>query len=160
MSKLLEYWPGVLGYLFGVVLALPLIQSVTGSLQRREGLLPSAHEDLRGSAYMPRVLGLVERALFIASIQASQAEFIGVWLALKVAGQWRAWSEGIVGSSGRTVFSIFLVGSGMSVAYAFVGAKMIEFGSSGRVPDFFLLPAVLLGATAALRLYIPRAGSE
>jgi hypothetical protein len=39
------------------------------------------------------VIGLVERVLYTAFLQIGQAQFIGFWLAIKVAGQWKRWGE-------------------------------------------------------------------
>src|SRR2546425_10452035 len=67
----------------------------------------------------PQMVGLVERTLYTASWLLGQPEFIAVWLALKVAGQWSRWSEvkNVQGKemSGRAVFNTFLIGNAFSV---------------------------------------------
>jgi hypothetical protein len=113
-------------------------------------------ENIRPEHYLPRLVGLVERALFVGSLQLDKAEFIGVWIALKVAGQWKRWGGGVnVGGrvlEGRSFYNIFLIGSGLSVAYAVVGAQMLE---SLNEREWFFglgLPLALLVATYLLAL--------
>jgi hypothetical protein len=78
------------------------------------------------------------------SMGASQ--FLGVWLAMKVAGQWIAWKQGINEPgrvlTGHSIFSIFLVGNGMSVAYAIVGTFLI--GNAQKDPFVSTAAAVSL----------------
>lgn len=70
--------------------------------------------------------------LYVVSFQVTAIEFIGVWLALKVAGQWRQWNEGQtldndIKITGREIFNTFLIGNALSIIYAIVGAKIIEW---------------------------------
>ena len=81
-------------------------------------------------------------------------EFIGVWLVLKVAGSWNRWGEtGTIGGKkieGRAFYNIFLIGSGLSIAYAIGGAKMIEYASASLWLRFFGLPLSIIAGTLIL----------
>jgi hypothetical protein len=80
---------------------------------------------------------LIERCLYLASWLEGTPEFIGVWLALKIAGGWKAWSEGLTIPSGkrsgegvvipgRTLVNLFLVNSGLSVLHAIAVGKALQ----------------------------------
>ena len=117
----------ICGYGFAVIVGHLCILVVVDGLWRGE----SGHLSYKRASYLSRLVGFVERALFVATLQMGRGEFIGVWLLLKVAGQWKRWTEGeTVGDKtidGRSAFNIFLIGSGLSIAYAFVGAHLIRF---------------------------------
>jgi hypothetical protein len=91
----------------------------------------------------------------VVSLQLGKAEFIGVWLALKVAGQWKRWSEGVrVGErevDARVFYNIFLIGSGLSIAYSIVGAQLIGAIGSEKWSIAVGLPAALLLGTFAFQ---------
>ena len=83
-------------------------------------------------ADMPLFVGAIERALYLGSWLSGHAEFIGVWLALKVAGGWSGWASGLdapiapgsknkVRIEGRLLFNTHLIGAGLSVLQS-VGA--------------------------------------
>ena len=63
--------------------------------------------------------------MFIIAIQYGAYGFIGIWLALKVAAQWKRWSD--THPKGRIAYNIFIIGSGLSVIFAIVGAKLIDW---------------------------------
>ena len=120
----------ICGYGFAVVVGHLCTATVVDGLWRGEagGL---SETKARSAGYLSRLVGFVERALFVATLQMGRGEFIGVWLLLKLAGQWKRWMEGEkVGGQvidGRSSFNMFLIGSGFSIAYAFVGAQLIRF---------------------------------
>ncbi len=78
----------------------------------------------------PAAVGLLERALYTAAWQLGVREFIGLWLALKVVGNWKSWggdtSHGTGTIPGRTAFSLFLLGAGTSLAFGVTGALITE----------------------------------
>ena len=119
--------PFVIGYSFSVFLGHVFTQGIVDAAYRR---LPNA-VTIRGEVLFVRVLGLLERALYTASWQFGKPEFVGVWLVLKVAGQWKAWheptEEGGSTIHPRELFAIFLIGNGLSLLYATTGAKLIEW---------------------------------
>jgi hypothetical protein len=91
--------------------------------------------------------------------QVGSPEFIGVWLALKVAGQWKNWTESwsievdgrTIQVVGREVFNIFLLGNALSVGFAAIGAKLIDWLSACAWPEAFAGGgSALIGATILL----------
>ena len=90
--------------------------------------------DRRHRPDLPFIVGVIERILYTAAWLLRAPEFIGIWLALKVAGGWNAWSEGVelqsakattVKIAGRHIFNIFLINSAVSLANALAGALIV-----------------------------------
>ena len=75
-------------YLAAVFLANLPIAAIRNGLYRQLGR-PSAES----GRHLGAIVGYIERALFVAALQNGHAEFIGVWLALKVAGKWSGWGK-------------------------------------------------------------------
>lgn len=120
------------GYLFATLVAQVILWPLVSAMWDNLGI-PLTH---RPRHWQSKALGIVERTLYVVSLQIGQPEFIGVWLVLKVAGQWRRWTEqwelDLGGGTkvtvvGREVFNVFLLGNAVSIAYAVVGTKLIEF---------------------------------
>jgi hypothetical protein len=105
----------------------------------------------------PMMLGILERGLYAASWQFGKPEFIAVWLALKVAGQWKAWGEdrevrnSIV--SGRAVFNVFLIGNGLSIGYGVVGALMVDWLGKGLSFPLKMVPLILVTITLVFSIW-------
>jgi len=101
----------------------------------------------------PQMAGVLERALYTAAWQLGKPEFIGVWLAVKVAGQWKGWSEPFTDEDsgkkipGRAFFNLFLIGNAFSIAYALVGGLMIEWISKPLLAPAIGVPIVLGAGT-------------
>lgn len=147
------WWSYIVGYLFGVVIAHFPISLVVDQMWECIGWT-KGDEEIRPQYWLPRILGCVERALYVASFQLGKPEFIGVWLALKVAGGWKRWTEDkehkgrII--TGRAVYNIFLIGNALSIAYAAVGAKLVEWCSKQEWLFVIGGPVCLFLATLAL----------
>jgi hypothetical protein len=99
----------------------------------------------------PAALGMLERTLYVAAWQLGVREFLGLWLALKVAGNWKRWAEasphGTGTISGRTSFNLFLVGSGTSLAFGVAGGVITQLlDRNDWVPALFLAVVVVAGA--------------
>lgn len=67
-------------------------------------------------------LGFLERVLYIITIANGILGFVPVWLALKVAANWKSWNE----STPRYHFSAFLIGSAISLILAVLGALVVK----------------------------------
>lgn len=127
----------LIGYTFGVVIAHFLIKKVTVQLWK------TVNENYkRSDGTLSMVQGFVERTLYIIAFQIEKPEFVGVWVALKVASQWKKWSE-------KTGYNIFLTGSGLSIIYALVGAYLIKSITSEDWL-FFIIPIILTIGTLSL----------
>jgi hypothetical protein len=111
---------------------------------------------------------MVERALYTTSWLAGFPEFVAIWLALKVAGQWDRWKQDVgttlpAGASdphsqdaARATYTGYLLGNALSISFALVGGftsqRLIarQWGTATVVPLAFLI------ATGLLYLYIRR----
>jgi hypothetical protein len=165
----------ILGLGFAVLAPLiPLTRLSTliwRSLARQQGIPDSAS----GRAHrgdLPLLIGVIERALYFIAWLSGQASFIGVWLAIKVAGGWRGWSKGqtIDWSNGRKtvtgrhLFNSTLVGSAVSLLNAVVGAFVTDSlrqGHRDRV-TWLITPTVAFtyGIWVWYELQCGRPGSE
>jgi hypothetical protein len=92
---------------------------------------------------LPLLVGVLERILYVSAWLFGAVEFIGIWLALKVAGGWKAWSEGRdlpgdkpnkkVTVPGRYILNVFLLGNGLSIMGALAGVLLIEAYAVHRI---------------------------
>jgi hypothetical protein len=129
------------GYIFAIFIGHFCINKIVNKLWDPTGW----REDrtVRPFSYTANLIGGLERALYIASFQINQPEFIAVWLALKVAGQWGRWEQDIGNEKkipGRMFYNIFLIGNGLSLAYSVVGAKVANFLV---IKEFFLAIVIM-----------------
>ena len=108
----------------------------------------------------PAAVGLLERALYVAAWQLGAKGFIGLWLALKVAGSWKGWTEdtpcGTGTVPGRTTFALLLLGAGTSLAFGIGGALISELLDHNDWVQALLLGAVLVGASLGLGWFLRR----
>ena len=70
-------------------------------------------------------LGIVERIAYTGAIMLGAWAWIGVWLAVKVAAQWKRW-EG----DDRALYNVFLIGNLLSIFFGVLGAWV----ALGRIP--------------------------
>lgn len=70
---------------------------------------------------LTRGVGVIEAVLYTASFLTQAWAFIGVWLALKAAVRWRA-TSGSHDESGKGSDNLWLIGCGLSVVVAYLGA--------------------------------------
>jgi hypothetical protein len=80
--------------------------------------------DKLADVWSPTLVGISESIMYPTAILIGKAEFIAVWLAVKVAGQWVRWAgEGrndAEANEGRRRFNRFLVGNALIILAAFV----------------------------------------
>ncbi len=121
--------PYVIGFLFSVPLGAFLIWGLTDAMWKRMGWRPGIKNDtVHPYPEFSIITGLFERTLYTSAFLAGFKEFIGVWLAFKVAARWKAWdNDQQTGQKypGRSIFNIFLVGNAASLAFASMGWKII-----------------------------------
>lgn len=67
----------------------------------------------------PAMVGYIERLIVFGAWVLGQRELAGGWLVLKAAATWRTWQKE------RAVYNVFLIGIGMSVIQASVGAFLV-----------------------------------
>lgn len=121
-------WSILLGtYLIAIVLTHLLVFYST----RLVRVLLNLHgEETYADLWSPALVGVCESIMYPTALILGKAEFIGVWLAVKVAGQWVRWrGEAIESASppsieilneGRRRFNAFLVGNALSIMASFI----------------------------------------
>jgi len=99
----------------------------------------------------PQFVGMIERALYTTAFIQGGSEFIGFWIALKAAGRWQIWKDTSFvghgwtkGLQGRLVFNLFLISNGFSIAYAFIGANIINTFDPNLFFVNLTIPTVLI----------------
>jgi hypothetical protein len=148
------------GYLFAILIGhwatSSLMRTAWGIVTARLGSTarggPNPHPE------HPAALGLLERALYTAAWQLGAREFLGLWLALKVAGSWKAWSEDTPFGTGRiarrTSFTLFLIGAGTSLAFGVAGAIIAQLLDRNDWSSALLLAAVVVAGAFGLRWFL------
>lgn len=80
-------------------------------------------------AWAPRIVGTIERILYTSAIVFNQYTLIGIWIALKIIGEWGdKRSDGRSSSSdiGRVRVNNYLIGSGISLIFGIVGGIIFK----------------------------------
>ena len=93
------------------------------------------------------IIGMVERTLYLSSLLAGYAAFIGLWVGLKLGVQYKRWSENGSGQKGHTLFMNNLVGNGLSILYAAAAYGIIEWVRSDKVNYAIGVPILLVVGT-------------
>jgi len=164
-----NYWAIPAAYAFGLVVGHFMIGRTLSAMWK----LLRLEADARGFDAPPSsvnnpfvryewqiaVVGLVERALYIASLQLGRPEFIAVWLTLKTVVHAREWSEDAF-NPGRAVYNNFLAGNGLSILYSLMAAAIIQWTTGpvlGRSTlSAVLAPIALVLANLAMHLFLSR----
>jgi hypothetical protein len=128
-----EIWWRIIGVLMAAIAVMHWV--VFGVLRALRSLfdLPGATDNARVSLWPPALLGALEAVMYPLALLASHADFIGLWLLLKVAGQWPGWGLRENGCQaeldrGRRRYYHFLIGNGLMVlagVVTFAVLKMI-----------------------------------
>jgi hypothetical protein len=70
-------------------------------------------------------VGAVEAIVYVTAILGNALALIGFWLVLKAVVVWSPWTkvdhQGSAAASGRHLFNIFLIGTGLSLFFGAVG---------------------------------------
>jgi len=142
----------LIGYGYATLVAWPLITMISIEMWRVRGLKRTPRGASGPDLLTPQVAGLIERVMYVAALDFlgwGASFLIGSWLLIKAAGNWKTWNEGVQldkgVAPGRAVYQSFLVGSGLSVVFAFTGFQIINLIRAG-----FDLGAAAAGATAIL----------
>lgn len=103
----------------------------------------------RPFAYTAEIVGHIERGLYFFAILLGFEEFIAAWLVLKVAGKWVRWEQGTKTNNeekediGRVFYNTFLIGSGLSVGFAFVGVNLVYLLLEKKYEILWISPVAL-----------------
>jgi uncharacterized integral membrane protein len=141
-----QYAALVLGFAFSTLGGHLLVRFVVGLLRKRIATDRDPTPEIFTS-----VQGMVERVLYTGSLYSGQPALVGVWLVLKTASQFKRWGA-------MPGHMIFLVGSGLSLIYAAVGARMIEWTLTERWSSLITYPVAVVLGTLVLGAWIGHAG--
>jgi len=149
-----QIWlPYLVGFCYATIAGHFLINLVMVRMWKCIDLKGNSANKIKGDDWQPPVTGILERTLYVSSLIMSHGEFIGFWIALKVASQWKRWSKGI---GGRTIYMNSLIGSGISILYAVVGFKIITYIKENHLGYLFTVPLLLPIATFILWYWLKR----
>jgi hypothetical protein len=153
------WYASVIGYGFSVFAEAILVKSLVETLWDCIAPQSSKSPQIRPHLWQGDALARIEGVLYVALLQLNLGNLIGVWLVLKVAGQWKRWmddgDEQTHRPDGRSVFNIFLIGNALSVLYSFVGFKLIGWIEAQRVMQVCWVFLSVIALTLAFWAWIP-----
>lgn len=88
--------------------------------------------------------GILDRVIYTSSLLIPAKEFIAVWLAIKVAVQWKRWDDNEDLGKACASFHIFVIGTGLSLLYGIVGALIIKWLCSQEYLPAIVVPILLV----------------
>jgi len=139
--------PYVIGYIFSVVIGHFMIRYSSDIMWKSVGWQGLSDKEFRPDVWQPRLIGIIERVLYLTALILDQGIFIGFWLAIRVATQWKRWEDHRTPDNrlvhGRSIFHNFILGSGLSILYAAVGYGIILW-SIGKNHFLVVIVAALL----------------
>jgi cellobiose-specific phosphotransferase system component IIC len=87
---------------------------------------------------------MVDRIIFTSSLLFSAKEFIAVWLAFKIAVQWKRWYDKDDLGKARASFHIFLIGASLSLMYGVVGGLLVKWLNQADYMSAIAFPLALI----------------
>ncbi len=115
-----DRWGRLLGiYTFTMVFNHVIIHPSLLGMRRLFGIRRTAGE----TPWPPVFVGLCEAVLYPTSFLFGKPEFIGVWLAIKAAGNWKLWQVDV---EGRIRFQLFLIGNALSILIGFLSFGLMK----------------------------------
>jgi hypothetical protein len=76
--------------------------------------------------WLPRFVGAIEQSIATASILTGRVEAIAIWLVMKTTGAWSTQHKDAHPSALTTDYSIFLIGTALSVGLGVLVAYVIQ----------------------------------
>jgi len=153
------WYAPVIGYGFSVFAEAILVKSLVETLWDCISPQSASHPQNRPQLWQGDALARIEGVLYVALLQLGLGNLIGVWLILKVAGQWKRWmddgDEQKQRPDGRSVFNVFLIGNALSVLYSFVGFKLIGWIQAERILQVCWVSLSVIALTLAFWAWIP-----
>jgi len=138
MSAQMDWCRIILGFVFSVVvghfLLWLLIEKVLWPCAEKKQTLAEKRKPIRQKVHLSWLVGVVERLLYTSALIIGAWQWVGIWLALKVIARWQQSPQNdpeiqraptILDSS-----NIWLIGTGLSVLFGFVGAWI----ALGQIP--------------------------
>jgi hypothetical protein len=156
----MKWYAHLIGFGFPVVVGVLIMNNLVTRLWDCIIVHGSSDPKLRPESWQPRVLAFLESILYIAFLQMGQAWFIGLWMALKVAGQWTRWSaRGDAATNqppGPVVFNVFMIGNGLLILFSYVGFKLIGWVHHEQWLRVLWAPGLIVGLTLAFYMWLAR----
>jgi hypothetical protein len=133
----------ILGYLYSVWVGHLLVLSFSRNAWSALGEIPKNEKDMP-YRWTSSLVGIIERIIYTSSLVFGAKEFIAVWLAIKIAVQWKRWEDTKDLGKARASFHIFLIGTGLSLMYGVVGGFLIEWLRNTDYIRSIVFPIVLI----------------
>lgn len=118
----IDYLVCLMGYLFGILIGHMILKWFRGLMFECLDSETQEEGKIEGNQWQAPLMGIIERLLYISVLLLGYGEFIVAWLVIKMAGGWKIWTES---KHGRPLFTVSLLGSALSILYAFVGYMII-----------------------------------
>lgn len=141
MSKELLYY--AIGYCFSIVVGNFFVLRFSRMAWSALGEVPENAMDMP-YRWTSSLAGIVERVIYTSSILFSAKEFIAVWLAFKIAAQWKRWEDKEDLNKVRAIFHVFITGTGLSLMYGVVGGLIVEWLKNGEYAPAIAFPMALI----------------
>ncbi|MBI2174602.1 MAG: hypothetical protein HYU33_05345 [Candidatus Omnitrophica bacterium] len=123
------------------------------------GLTNTMREGTKGRGWKTMIQGSVEQIMYTGSYLFGKPEFIAIWLGVKTAAQWQAWTRyKDDGGSFDKLLSPYLAGNGLSIVMAITGALMINWAQRHSALAW-IVPSVVLMGIFIIRLWASLASS-
>ena len=142
-----HYLPWVIGLGFSVLVGHWIIAYTIGVMRQAIDEPRKATEGVAWFSWQPAAQGLLERTLFTAAILVGQAAFVAVWLVLKTATQWSSLVDAQTGEKRQAFHTNYVLGTGLSIGFAGVGAYITELLNAERLTPAMLIAAATVAAT-------------
>ena len=146
------------GYAYGALagqLIGPVIYLLHKSVETKEET--KEETEYEKHRWQPPIVGIIERTLYISSLLSGYAQFIGFWIALKVAIPYFFWEK--KDTRARVAYMNCIIGNGLSVLYAAVGFKCIKWLNQDPWPYAAyaaIVSVLLILATYCLFCYVKK----
>jgi hypothetical protein len=156
----MQWWYAqLIGYGFSVFAEAILVKNLVETLW--DCLTPgsASNPQARPHPWQGEALARIEGVLYVAFLQLGLGPLIGLWLVLKVAGQWKRWlddgDEKTERPDGRAVFNVFMIGNALTILYSIVGFKMIGWVAAGEMRRVLIVSLAAIAMTLVLWVWIP-----
>jgi hypothetical protein len=97
-------------------------------------------DSLKSFRWTANLVGILERIIYTSSIIFGVQSFIPIWLGVKIISQWK---KGEI-ENGRAMFNIYLIGTGLSLAYGSAGGQIILWLRNDKVFEAVIAGVALI----------------
>lgn len=131
------------GYFYSIFVGHWLILNFSRKAWEALGEMPKNEIDMP-YRWTSSLSGILDRVIYTSSLLIPAKEFIAVWLAIKVAVQWKRWDDNEDLGKACASFHIFVIGTGLSLLYGIVGALIIKWLCSQEYLPAIVVPILLV----------------